>query len=147
MEEKSLKDKPTLPDKKKGPEILVTDKLINKEKRKLIKIFASAIYEIEFVDGREKKTKTDRGTMLENLIEEAAFVRAVMAEAKRLIQESGIETLTVNASQTYRTATPATKIYSEYLRTYTPLINALIAYIPEKKDQKQARLKALREIG
>lgn len=124
----------------KKDEILVTDEVIKKEKRRLLKIFDSAIKE---EDERGKKVLTDKGAMLSSLIDEAAFVRAVLLEARRLIKLGGIETITVNGSQKYKNATPATKIYAEYLRTYTPLINSLLEHIPEKKEKKQSRLAAL----
>ncbi len=124
----------------KNTEILVNDSVIKKEKRKLMKIFEKAVKEVGN-DG--KKRFTDKGIMLEGLIDEAAFVRSVLLEAKRLIKTDGIETTTINGSQKYKNATPATKIYAEYLRTYTPLVNSLLEHIPEKKEKKQARLAAL----
>ena len=124
----------------KNTEILVNDSVIKKEKRKLMKIFEKAVKE---VGGDGKKRFTDKGIMLEGLIDEAAFVRSVLLEAKRLIKTDGIETTTINGSQKYKNATPATKIYAEYLRTYTPLVNSLLEHIPEKKEKKQARLAAL----
>lgn len=124
----------------KNTEILVNDSVIKKEKRKLMKIFEKAVKEVGD-DG--KKCFTDKGIMLEGLIDEAAFVRSVLLEAKRLIKTDGIETTTINGSQKYKNATPATKIYAEYLRTYTPLVNSLLEHIPEKKEKKQARLAAL----
>ena len=126
--------------KTKSTEILVNDSVIKKEKRKLMKIFEKAVKEVGD-DG--KKRFTDKGIMLEGLIDEAAFVRSVLLEAKRLIKTDGIETTTINGSQKYKNATPATKIYAEYLRTYTPLVNSLLEHIPEKKEKKQARLAAL----
>ena len=124
----------------KNTEILVNDSVIKKEKRKLMKILEKAVKEVGD-DG--KKRFTDKGIMLEGLIDEAAFVRSVLLEAKRLIKTDGIETTTINGSQKYKNATPATKIYAEYLRTYTPLVNSLLEHIPEKKEKKQARLAAL----
>ena len=124
----------------KNTEILVNDSVIKKEKRKLMKIFEKAVKEVGD-DG--KKRFTDKGIMLEGIIDEAAFVRSVLLEAKRLIKTDGIETTTINGSQKYKNATPATKIYAEYLRTYTPLVNSLLEHIPEKKEKKQARLAAL----
>lgn len=125
---------------KKEIEILVNDTVIKREKRKLTKIFDSVLKE---TSENGKKTLTDKGTMLDALIDEAAFVRAVLLEAKRLIKTDGIETTTINGSQRYKNATPATKIYAEYLRTYTPLVNSLLEHIPEKKEKKQARFEAM----
>ena len=114
----------------------MTDKVINREKRKLHQIFETVLKD-------ENKKPTDKGVLIDSLINEAAFVRSVLLEAQRLIKQNGIETTTINASQKYKNPTPAVKIYAEYLRTYTPLVTTLIGYIPEKVEQKQARLRAL----
>lgn len=121
-------------------EILITDKAISKEKNKLKRIFKN--YFIE-EDEKGKKSITDKGDLIERLIAEAAFVRCVLAEAQRLIKSSGLETTTVNSSQKFRKAVPAIGIYSDYLRTYTTVIDKLISYIPEKSDRKNSRLEAL----
>lgn len=121
-------------------EILITDKAISKEKNKLKKIFKN--YFIE-EDEKGKKSTTDKGDLIERLIVEAAFVRCVLAEAQRLIKSSGLETTTVNSSQKFKKAVPAVGIYSDYLRTYTTVIDKLISYIPEKGDRKNSRLEAL----
>ena len=81
----------------KNTEILVNDSVIKKEKRKLMKIFEKAVKEVD-EDG--KKRFTDKGIMLEGLIDEAAFVRSVLLEAKRLIKNDGIETTTINGTKT-----------------------------------------------
>ncbi len=126
--------------KAKDTEILVNDTTIRREKNKLLKIFKPYIKE---ADENGKMHFTDKGAVLEGLIDEAAFVRAVLFEAKRLIKEGGIETTTINGSQKYKNATPATKIYSEYLRAYTPLVDTLLKYIPDKQQKKQSRLEAM----
>ena len=111
-----------------------------KEKNRLLKIFRDII-KPEAGDGKRKYT--DKGILLENLINEAAFVRTVLNEAKDKIQTEGIETVTVNSSQQFRKQSPAVQVYSDYVKTYTQLINTLISYIPEKQEKKQARLAAL----
>ena len=126
--------------KELNSEILVTNNTIRKEKQKLTKIFEPILKEI---GESGKKTFTDKGILLDSLIGEAAFVRAVLLEGQRLIKQDGIETTTVNGSQKYKNATPATKIYAEYLRTYSQLVTTLIAHIPERKEQKQTRLQAM----
>ena len=121
-------------------EILVNEKAQKKELSKLLKIFREAIKPAG-ADG--KRRYTDKGPILENLVNEAAFVRCVLAEARAKIQDEGIETVTVNASQKFKKVTPAVQVYSDYLKTYTQLINSLIAHIPERQERKQARLAAL----
>lgn len=121
-------------------EILINDKAIKAEVKKLSEIFKKHFAE---KNEKGKLINTDKGDMLERLIREAAFCRVVLAEAQRLIKTQGLETTTVNASQKFRKAVPAVGIYSDYLRTYTKVIDMLISYIPETKDKKESRLAAL----
>lgn len=121
-------------------EILINDKAIRAEMSKLRKIFKKHYTE---ENEKGKQVNTDRGQLLERLIHEAAFSRCVLAEAQRLIKKQGLEMETVNASQRFKKAVPAVAIYSEYLRTYTKVIDMLITYIPDKKERKDSRLKAL----
>lgn len=121
-------------------EILINDKAIRAETTKLRKIFKRHYTE---TNEKGKEVNTDRGDMLDRLIHEAAFCRAVLAEAQRLIKNQGLETTTVNASQKFQKAVPAVGIYSDYLRTYTKVIDMLISYIPDKADKKKSRLAAL----
>ena len=121
-------------------EILINDKAIKSEVSKLRKIFKK---HYTAPNEKGKNVNTDRGEMLERLIYEAAFCRTVLAEAQRLIKNQGLETTTVNASQTFKKAVPAVGIYSDYLRTYTKVIDLLISFIPDKKEKKESRLAAL----
>jgi hypothetical protein len=121
-------------------EILINDKAVKAEMNKLKKIFKK-----HYVEQNEngKSINTDKGNMIERLIAEAAFVRCVLFEAQRLIKSQGLETTTINASQKFKKAVPAVAIYSDYLRTYTQVIDKLISYIPEKEERKESRLAAL----
>ena len=121
-------------------EILINDKAIKAEMSKLRKIFKKHFTE---KNEKGKPVNTDRGDLLDRLIFEAAFCRTVLAEAQRLIKNQGLETTTVNASQKFQKAVPAVGIYSDYLRTFTKVIDMLISYIPDKKDKKESRLAAL----
>lgn len=124
----------------KNSELLLSDKAIKAEVTKLRRIFKKHFTE---KDEKGKSVNTDRGDLLERLIHEAAFCRVVLAEAQRLIKTQGLETTTVNASQKFQKAVPAVGIYSDYLRTYTKVIDMLISYIPDKKNKKESRLAAL----
>ena len=124
----------------KNSELLLSDKAIKAEVTKLLRIFKKHFTE---KDEKGKSVNTDRGDLLERLIHEAAFCRVVLAEAQRLIKTQGLETTTVNASQKFQKAVPAVGIYSDYLRTYTKVIDMLISYIPDKKNKKESRLAAL----
>ena len=117
----------------KNSELLLSDKAIKAEVTKLRRIFKKHFTE---KDEKGKSVNTDRGDLLERLIHEAAFCRVVLAEAQRLIKTQGLETTTVNASQKFQKAVPAVGIYSDYLRTYTKVIDMLISYIPDKKNKK-----------
>ena len=105
-------------------EILINDKAIKAEMSKLRKIFKKHFAE---KNEKGKLVNTDRGDLLDRLIFEAAFCRTVLAEAQRLIKNQGLETTTVNASQKFQKAVPAVGIYSDYLRTYTKVIDMLIS--------------------
>lgn len=121
-------------------EILINDKAIRTEVKKLRKIFRKHYTE---TNDSGKNVNTDRGDLLERLIHEAAFTRCILSEAQRLIKEQGLEAETVNASQRFRKAVPAVNIYAEYLRTYTKVIDLLISYIPDKNERKVSRLAAM----
>lgn len=121
-------------------EILITDKAIKAEKNRLTKIFKKYYTE---VGENGKNVTTDKGSLIERLIAEAAFVRCVLLEAQRLIKIGGLETTTVNASQKFRKAVPAVSIYSDYMRTYTGVIDKLISYIPDKTERKKSKFEAL----
>jgi hypothetical protein len=124
----------------KSSELFVSDKEVKKEINKLKKIFKKHYQEL---DKNGKSHNSDKGELIERLISEAAFIRCVLFEAQRLIKLQGLETTTVNATQKFRKAVPAVTIYSDYMRTYTSVINTLISYIPEKSERKQSRLEAL----
>ena len=124
----------------KNSELLINDKAIKAEVGRLKRIFKKHYTE---PNEKGKNVNTDRGDLLERLIYEAAFTRCILKEAQRLIKAQGLETVTVNASQKFQKAVPAVGIYSDYLRTYTKVIDMLISYIPDKTDKKESRLKAL----
>ena len=121
-------------------ELLINEKAQKKEFSKLLKIFRDVIKPAG-ADG--KRRYTDKGPLVENLVNEAAFVRCVLNEARSKIQSEGIETVTVNAAQKFKKVTPSVQVYSDYLKTYTQLINSLVAHIPDKQERKQSRLAAL----
>ena len=124
----------------KNSELLLSDKAIKAEVTKLRRIFKKHFTE---QDEKGKSVNTDRGDLLERLIHDDACCCEMRAEAQRLIKTQGLETTTVNASQKFQKAVPAVGIYSDYLRTYTKVIDMLISYIPDKKNKKESRLAAL----
>lgn len=117
---------------KKRPNKL-TNARIKKEIEFLSKMFAG-------VDDENKKT------LINSLIEEAAFLKIACYQAKEELKKEGLTTETVNASQKFVKAHPSTQIYEKYSRQYTQIIHLLIEYLPPKEKEKMDRLAALREM-
>lgn len=116
----------------KRPKIL-TDARIKKEITKLQTMFAE-------VDNEDKKS------LINSLIEEAAFLKIACMQAKAELKKEGLTAETVNASQKFIKAHPAAQIYEKYSRQYTQIINTLIEYLPPKKENTVSRLDALRKV-
>ena len=117
--------------KKKRPNKL-TNARIKKEIEFLEKMFVG-------VDDENKKT------LINSLIEEAAFLKVACFQAKEELKKEGLTTETVNASQKFVKAHPSTQIYEKYSRQYTAIIHSLIEYLPPKEKEKVDRLAALRD--
>ena len=115
---------------KDRPEIL-NDKNVKKEIRKLNKMF-------EGIEDEDKKT------LVKSLIEEAAFLKVALTQAKEELKKEGLTTETVNASQKFVKAHPSATIYEKYSRQYTAIIHTLIEYLPPKEKKNISRLAALR---
>jgi hypothetical protein len=116
---------------KDRPDILTTRK-INAEFKKLVEMFA----EIE----NENKKK-----LVNSMIEEAAFLKIALSQAKAELVEEGLTTETKNASQRFVKAHPSTTIYQKYSAQYTQIINSLIGYLPEKAQETVSKLAGLRD--
>lgn len=114
----------------KRPDIL-TDKTIKKEFTKLKKLFAN-------IDHDEKKT------LVFSLLEEAAFLKVALTQAKEELKAEGLTTETKNASQRFIKAHPSTAIYEKYSKQYTAIINSLIEHLPPKEKVAVSRLTGLR---
>ncbi len=123
-----------------------TVKSENKEKKKVNKLTNARIKkEVEFlenlfagVDDEAKKT------LINSLIEEAAFLKVACIQAKEELKKEGLTTETKNASQKFVKAHPSATIYEKYSRQYTSIIHTLIEYLPPKEKVKVDRLAALR---
>ncbi len=114
----------------KRPDIL-TDKTIKKEFTKLKKLFNN-------IDHEEKKT------LVFSLLEEAAFLKVALTQAKEELKAEGLTTETKNASQRFIKAHPSTAIYEKYSKQYTAIINSLIEHLPPKEKVAVSRLTGLR---
>lgn len=112
------------------PDIL-TDKTIKKEFTKLKKLFAN-------IDHDEKKT------LVFSLLEEAAFLKVALTQAKEELKAEGLTTETKNASQRFVKAHPSTAIYEKYSKQYTSIINSLIEHLPPQEKKVVSRLTGLR---
>lgn len=123
-----------------------TVKSENKEKKRVNKLTNARIKkEVEFlenlfagVDDEAKKT------LINSLIEEAAFLKVACIQAKEELKKEGLTTETKNASQKFVKAHPSATIYEKYSRQYTSIIHTLIEYLPPKEKAKVDRLAALR---
>ena len=110
----------------------LTEGRIKKEKAKLSEMFA----------GIEDE---DRRTLVNSVIDEAAFLKVALLQAKTELKKEGLTTETNNASQKFIKAHPSTAIYEKYARQYTQIINQLIEYLPPKEKKKVSKLAALRD--
>lgn len=109
----------------------LTEGRIKKEKEKLLEMFTGIADE-------------DRRSLVNSVIEEAAFLKVALLQAKTELKKEGLTTETKNASQKFIKAHPATAIYEKYTRQYTQIINQLIEYLPPKEKEKVSKLAALR---
>ena len=110
----------------------LTEGRIKKEKAKLSEMFA----------GIEDE---DRRTLVNSVIDEAAFLKVALLQAKTELKKEGLTAETKNASQKFIKAHPSTAIYEKYARQYTQIINQLIEYLPPKEKKKVSKLAALRD--
>lgn len=110
----------------------LTEGRIKKEKAKLSEMFA----------GIEDE---DRRTLVNSVIDEAAFLKVALLQAKTELKKEGLTTETKNTSQKFIKAHPSTAIYEKYARQYTQIINQLIEYLPPKEKKKVSKLAALRD--
>ena len=110
----------------------LTEGRIKKEKAKLSEMFAGIEYE-------------DRRTLVNSVIDEAAYLKVALLQAKTELKKEALTTETKNASQKFIKAHPSTAIYEKYARQYTQIINQLIEYLPPKEKKKVSKLAALRD--
>ena len=87
----------------------------------------------------------DKKSLVNSLIEEAAFLKIACLQAKAELKKEGLTAETVNASQKFIKAHPSAQIYEKYSRQYTQIIHTLIEYLPPKEKKNISRLAALRE--
>lgn len=88
----------------------------------------------------------DKKSLVNSLIEEAAFLKVACIQAKEELRTEGLTTETKNASQKFIKAHPAAAIYEKYSRQYTQIIHSLIEYLPPKERKKVDRITELRNL-
>lgn len=86
----------------------------------------------------------DKKSLVNSLIEEAAFLKVACIQAKEELRTEGLTTETKNASQKFVKAHPSATIYEKYSRQYTTIIHTLIEYLPPKVKKNTSRLAELR---
>lgn len=112
-----------------------TNKLTNARIKKEIEFLTPLFAQI---DDDNKKS------LVNSLIEEAAFLKVACIQAKEELKKEGLTTETINASQKFVKAHPSATIYEKYSRQYTAIIHSLIEYLPPKEKKKTSRLAELR---
>ena len=110
----------------------LTEARIKREKERLSEMFA----------GIEDE---DRRSLVDSVIEEAAFLKVALVQAKAELKKEGLTAETTNASQKFIKAHPSAAIYEKYARQYTQIINQLIEYLPQKEKKTVSKLAALRD--
>ena len=110
---------------------LLTETRIKKEKARLSEMF-------------EPIEDEDRKSLVNSLIEEAAFLKIALAQAKAELKKEGLTAETRNASQRFIKAHPSAEIYNKYSKQYTQIIGQLIDYLPPKEKKTVSRFAALR---
>lgn len=113
---------------------ILTDENIRKEYNQIRRMFRSI-----------KEEDPDKMKLIEKLIEEAAFQKVAMRQAKADLVLHGLQTTTKNASQKFVKENPAVQTYDKYVRSYTANIKTLIDLLPPKEKKTVSRLAMLRE--
>lgn len=114
-----------------GKPDLLNDKAVAKEARALKKLFRN-------VDG------DNRRKLIGELLDEAAFMKIAMQQAKAELLADGLSVETQNASQKFIKAHPSAQIYEKYSKQYTTIINTLLQQLPAEERKTVSRLAALR---
>ena len=100
------------------------EKRIKKEINKLKKIF--------------KNLSEDKRKAAEGLIEEAAFMKVTLEEAKYIINKEGLVELFEQGTQRFIREHPATKVYNTMIQRYATVCKQLFDMIPDPDAGKQA---------
>ena len=77
-----------------------------------------------------KELPKDKQQVAEGLIQEAAFMRATLEEARAIIDREGILELFEQGEQRFQREHPATKVYNTMINRYSTVCKQLIDLLP-----------------
>lgn len=101
------------------------DKQIKKEIRKLHRLF--------------KNLPADKKKAAEGLIQEAAFMKVTLEEARYIIDSEGIIELFEQGTQRFKREHPATKVYNTMIQRYSTVSKQLFDMVPDPDAGKAAK--------
>lgn len=85
-----------------------------------------------------KNLPPDKKKATEGLIQEAAFMKVTLEEARYVIDQEGILETFEQGSQKFLREHPATKVYNTMIQRYSAVCKQLFDMIPDPEVGKQA---------
>jgi len=85
-----------------------------------------------------KELPKDKQQAAEGLIQEAAFMRATLEEARAIIDREGILELFEQGEQRFQREHPATKVYNTMINRYAAVCKQLIDLLPDGDPKEKA---------
>ncbi len=96
-----------------------------------------------------KELPKDKQAAAEGLIQEAAFMRATLEEARAIIDREGVLELFEQGTQRLIREHPATKVYSTMVQRYATVCKQLVELLPagDSKEKAEDELMAFVKQG
>ena len=85
-----------------------------------------------------KNLPKDKRQAADGLIQEAAFMRVTLEEARHIIDQQGIIEVFEQGSQRFLREHPATKVYNTMINRYASVCKQIFDMIPDPDTGKQA---------
>ena len=85
-----------------------------------------------------KNLPKDKRQAADGLIQEAAFMRVTLEEARHIIDQQGIIEVFEQGSQRFLREHPATKVYNTMINRYAAVCKQLFDMVPDPDVGKQA---------
>jgi len=85
-----------------------------------------------------KNLPQDKKKVIEGLIQEAAFMKVTLEEARHVIDQEGILETFEQGAQKFLREHPATKVYNTMIQRYATVCKQLFDMIPDTEASKQA---------